>query len=262
MSTSDPYKTFNTFVNYLIKKKEEVRKNKVYEKTFFKRVKEYNTLMKIDNYKFKEYKSYIKNKEITVKILNKDEIKKKKKKFVKDMTLLLNYNFPKDIWILRGGKVSYKKYLTIFKVFIDFFSDSKLFLLKDYENEIQEKTNLTNEDSTLFDTPRMIEGYIDFSKFLTRMIENDELSDKEKYKIASILMECIIDMSLIKIDKYYIILGYYTQDAKRMDTLVNEGESFIDKYVNLINKYIKLSLNELEKLKKSLEILEIYYVLF
>jgi hypothetical protein len=262
MSRYIPYQILEDFEKNIKKKLEETKKNKPYEKTFFKRVKEYNTLMKIDNYKFKEYKSYIKNKEITVKILNKDEIKKKKKKFVKDMTLLFNYNFPKDIWILRGGKVSYKKYLTIFKVFIDFFSDSKLFLLKDYENEIQEKTNLTNKESTLFDTPRMIEGYIDLSKLLTRMIENDELSDKEKNKIAYILMECIIDMSLIKIDKFYIVLGNYTEDAKRMETLINEGESIIDKYTNLINKYIKLSLNEQENLKKSLEILEICYVLF
>ncbi|ORX89980.1 hypothetical protein LY90DRAFT_710026 [Neocallimastix californiae] len=94
------------------------------------------------------------------------------------------------------------------------------------------------------------------------MIENDELSDKEKNKIAYILMECIIDMSLIKIDTFYIVLGNYTEDAKRMETLINEGESIIDKYTNLINKYIKLSLNEQENLKKSLEILEICYVLF
>jgi len=58
-----------------------------------------------------------------------------------------------------------------------------LFSLKDYENEIQEKTNLTNEDSTLFDTSIMIEGYINFSKFLTRIIENDELSDKKYIKL-------------------------------------------------------------------------------
>jgi hypothetical protein len=257
MSTSDPYKTFNTFVNYLIKKKEEVRKNKVYEKTFFKRVKEYNSLMKIDKYKFKEFKSYIKNKEITIKILNKDEIKKRKKKFKKDMTLLYKNKFS-----FEDGKIYSNRYLIYFIKYINNFSDSKLFLLKDYENEIQEKTNLTNKESTLFDTPRMIEGYIDLSKLLTRMIENDELSDKEKNKIAYILMECIIDMSLIKIDKFYIVLGNYTEDAKRMETLINEGESIIDKYTNLINKYIKLSLNEQENLKKSLEILEICYVLF
>ena len=61
---------------------------------------------------------------------------------------------------------------------------------------------MTNEDSTLFDTSRMIEGYINFSKFLAKIIENDELSDKKIYKIASILMKCIIDMSLLKIDKH------------------------------------------------------------
>ncbi|KAL6589111.1 hypothetical protein U3516DRAFT_922211 [Neocallimastix sp. 'constans'] len=173
------------------------------------------------------------------------------------MTLLYKNKFS-----FEDGKIYSNRYLIYFIKYINNFSDSKLFLLKDYENEIQEKTNLTNKESTLFDTPRMIEGYIDLSKLLTRMIENDELSDKEKNKIAYILMECIIDMSLIKIDKFYIVLGNYTEDAKRMETLINEGESIIDKYTNLINKYIKLSLNEQENLKKSLEILEICYVLF
>jgi len=259
---SGKLKPLNTFIPYLEKKTNESKKYQAYENTFFKRVKEYNTLIKIDNYKFKEFKSYIKNKEITVKILNKDEIKSRKKKFIKDMTLLFNYNFPKDICPCKDDKECLKYYLKSFNNYIELLSDSKLFLLKEYENEIQEKNNFTNEDSILFDTPRMIEGYIDFLKFLTRTIENDELSDKEKCKIATILMDCINDMSLIKIDNKYVLFGYYTEDAKRMDTLVNEGESFIDKYTNLINKYIKLSLYDQENLKKRMETLEVYYVLF
>jgi len=258
----DKIKTIRTFTAYLEKKIEESNYYKVYENKFFKRVKKYNTLMKTDKHKFKEFKSYIKNKEITVKILNKDEIKSRKKKFIKDMNLLFDYNFPKNICTIKEDKEILKSYLKSFNTYIEYLSDSKLFLLKEYENEIQEKTNLTNEDSTLFDTPRMIEGYIDFLKFLTKMIENDELSDKAKYKITSILMECIIDMSLIKIDTKYVLSGNYTEDAKRMDTLADEGESFINKYMNLISKYIKLSLYERENLNKRLEILEVYYVLF
>ncbi|KAG4100720.1 hypothetical protein H8356DRAFT_1385265 [Neocallimastix lanati (nom. inval.)] len=135
--------------------------------------------MKIDNYKFKEFKSYVKNKEIsTVKILNKNEIKSRKKN-IKDNTLLFNYNFPKNICTSNEDNKFFKMFLKGFNENIELLSDSKLFLLKEYENEIQKKKYLENKDSIQFSTSGIVEGNIDFSKFLIRMIENDELSDKE-----------------------------------------------------------------------------------
>jgi len=56
------------------------------------------------------------------------------------LALLFNYNFPKNIWRFKDDKPYLKKFLKYFKKYINIPGNSKLFSLKDYENEIQEKT--------------------------------------------------------------------------------------------------------------------------
>ena len=227
--------------------------------TFLKRVGKYNSLVDNDDntLTFKELKTMIKNKEISIKILNINELESKKQEYIKNMTFLFNYNYPKEYYT--KNKIEALLYSIIYNAYlkcIENLSNNILIISRDYENEVQQKTNPLLDSNNLLNIPQISNIYIVFLNFVDKNINNEKI--KNKNKMASLLLKCIEDMvEIVTIEESTRVKSIFNP-PKDINSYFN-NESFSEKYFNLIKKYIELPNLSIDKLKNQLNIITTKY---
>ncbi|ORX77631.1 hypothetical protein BCR32DRAFT_295499 [Anaeromyces robustus] len=265
---------------------EETEKNKQLEYIFLERVNTFNSLVNEDD-KFKEYKTYLKNKELSVKILDKNEIEDRRKEFVADVLLILFAHYPKlEKYTNRNYNDNLKKedfenpdkmkeninilrektiYTSFFEKFVPkllSISESILTISKDYENHKELKNDIFSEENCILNSPRLIEGYAELLNVVTKKLkENNSSSSDNNIKLVYLLEDILADISRIKITREYVNSDYYPMDSERIENTSND-ELFTDKYLNLITKHENITNIKKTNLKIILNQITINYLLF
>jgi len=225
-----------------------------YEPLLINRIYEYNSLVD-KNEAINKIKSFIKSKEVTIKIKDKKEIESLKKKYIENMTNLYYINYEEKNFKCRFPLKE------VYFYYLNKISNSKLAVLKDYEEECQLKSDPLDKNSIALRIPSVIGGYIDLIKTIKDKLSKDNLSDKLKKKISYLLYNCIYDISTIEITYKYLFHNSYINDAKNLNSLFL-NESFNEKCFEMIDKNCKLKKLEKVKLKNNLEKIKINYLLF
>ncbi|ORX77282.1 hypothetical protein BCR32DRAFT_283360 [Anaeromyces robustus] len=272
-------------LKYLDSILKETEINKPLENIFLERVYTFNSLVNEDD-KFKEFKTYLKNKELSVRILDKNELEDRRKEFVADVLLILFAKYPKvEKYNNRNYKDNLKKEdfentdnliqnvnilreKTICTTFFEGFvgkllsiSESTLTISKDYENHEELKMDLFSEENCILNSPRLIEGYTELLNAVTKKLKENNNSSGNNDKLVCLLEDILADMCRIKITKEYVNSEYYPIDSERIEK-ISDDESFTDKYLNLITKHVTTSNIKKTNLKIILDQITINYLLF
>jgi len=242
------------YFEYVIKEAEKWSKA---INTFLKRVEKYNSLVDKNDSIFKEFKAIVKNKEISISLPKKNELKNRKSDYIKNMTYLFDYHYSKENYIEDTvEKLIFTAIQDHYLKCIENLSQNILIVSRNYENEIQQKINPLLKDNNMLNIPQISDVYIEFLKFIDKNIEN--INIEKKNEVGHILLECIEDMvDIVTVEDSTRIKGIFNP-PKNINSHF-ENESFNDKYFNLIKEYNDLSNLSTDKIKNQLNIITAKY---
>ncbi|ORX77632.1 hypothetical protein BCR32DRAFT_295500 [Anaeromyces robustus] len=150
------------------------------EKEFLSLVEDYNSKVKNSKEEFKiftyHYEEDNKEKTVEVEIIGKNDLEKRKEKFIKDMVYLYKN--------VNGMEDEKNQDIVTFTKILKFISQSKLLISKNYdiESKIKEKYNPIGHGKKLLLAPDILSCYAEFLIFLKKLFDGNSRNKKHIVK--------------------------------------------------------------------------------